>query len=138
VSQVLGLGFQGTMEGRLEGMGGTGAWFRVFGHHGGVPGGHGVAQVLSDSMEQWEQHVQPCIASNCRCCRVAPPPPLARSYPGPPLPWVQRCQAAYGTATYLCRPPGHHAERDRGLGFCVCNNIVVAAAHTMAAQGASQ
>ncbi len=26
----------------------------------------------------------------------------------------------------LCRPPGHHAERDRGRGFCLYNNIGVA------------
>ncbi len=27
----------------------------------------------------------------------------------------------------LCRPPGHHAERDRAFGFCFINNIAVAA-----------
>jgi acetoin utilization deacetylase AcuC-like enzyme len=27
------------------------------------------------------------------------------------------------------RPPGHHAERDRPMGFCLYNNIAVAAAH---------
>lgn len=26
----------------------------------------------------------------------------------------------------LSRPPGHHAERDRGMGFCLINNIAVA------------
>lgn len=33
------------------------------------------------------------------------------------------------------RPPGHHAERDRAMGFCFYNNIAVAAAHALEIQG---
>ncbi len=36
------------------------------------------------------------------------------------------------------RPPGHHAERDRAMGFCIFNNIAVAAAHALAAHGLSR
>jgi acetoin utilization deacetylase AcuC-like enzyme len=32
-------------------------------------------------------------------------------------------------AMAVVRPPGHHAERDRAMGFCLFNNIAVAAAH---------
>jgi acetoin utilization deacetylase AcuC-like enzyme len=36
------------------------------------------------------------------------------------------------------RPPGHHAERARAMGFCLFNNIAVAAAHAMAVHGLSR
>lgn len=36
----------------------------------------------------------------------------------------------------LVRPPGHHAEADRAMGFCLVNNIAVAAASARAAGAA--
>jgi acetoin utilization deacetylase AcuC-like enzyme len=33
------------------------------------------------------------------------------------------------------RPPGHHAERDRAMGFCLFNNVAVASAHAISELG---
>ncbi len=35
----------------------------------------------------------------------------------------------------LVRPPGHHAERDQGRGFCLFGNIALAVMHARAAHG---
>jgi len=39
-----------------------------------------------------------------------------------------RCQRAFA----VVRPPGHHAESFRAMGFCIFNNIAIAAARALA------
>lgn len=38
-------------------------------------------------------------------------------------------------AFVAARPPGHHAETNRAMGFCLFDNIAVAAAHAVVAHG---
>lgn len=44
---------------------------------------------------------------------------------------IEACKAvldgAYDNAFSAMRPPGHHAERDRAMGFCLFNNVAVVA-----------
>ncbi|MYR07995.1 class II histone deacetylase [Gordonia sp. SID5947] len=39
------------------------------------------------------------------------------------------------TAYALSRPPGHHAEPDAGMGYCIFNNIAIAVEHARAVRG---
>ncbi len=42
---------------------------------------------------------------------------------------------AVTSAFCAVRPPGHHAERDRAMGFCYFNNVAVGAAYAIARYG---
>jgi acetoin utilization deacetylase AcuC-like enzyme len=47
-----------------------------------------------------------------------------------------RGEARFGASIH--RPPGHHAEAARGMGFCLFNNVAVAARHALDAHAAER
>ena len=58
---------------------------------------------------------------------------IARLAAGAAIEGVERVLAgSHRRALVLVRPPGHHAERDRAMGFCLYNNVAIAAVHARA------
>jgi len=58
---------------------------------------------------------------------------VARLAAGAAVDAVERVMSgSHKTALAMVRPPGHHAERSRAMGFCFYNNVAVAAAHARA------
>lgn len=45
------------------------------------------------------------------------------------------CTGALENAFCLVRPPGHHAEPDRAMGFCLFNNVAIGALQARAVHG---
>ncbi|WP_418790475.1 histone deacetylase [Phosphitispora sp. TUW77] len=44
-------------------------------------------------------------------------------------------QGAVDSVFALVRPPGHHARANKGMGFCLFNNVVIGAKHAMKVHG---
>jgi acetoin utilization deacetylase AcuC-like enzyme len=60
---------------------------------------------------------------------------IAKHAAGAGLAVIQELQRRkYGVGFVAVRPPGHHALKDRAMGFCLLNNVAVAAA-TLVGQG---
>jgi acetoin utilization deacetylase AcuC-like enzyme len=65
-------------------------------------------------------------------------PEIALLAAGAAIDAVERVMGGSHTRAFaLVRPPGHHAERNRAMGFCLYNNVAIAAAHARA-NGASR
>jgi acetoin utilization deacetylase AcuC-like enzyme len=63
----------------------------------------------------------------------------ARHAAGAAIAAVDHVMAGDVDNAFCCvRPPGHHAERRRAMGFCLFNNVAVGAAHALEAHGLSR
>jgi acetoin utilization deacetylase AcuC-like enzyme len=63
----------------------------------------------------------------------------ARRAAGAAVAAVDAVMAGEADNAFCCvRPPGHHAERNRAMGFCLFNNVAVGAAHALEAHGLSR
>jgi acetoin utilization deacetylase AcuC-like enzyme len=86
-----------------------------------------------------EEHVERVAATRGRTVRFDPDTQASpRSYEaallaaGAVVDAVDRVlEGTLDRALCAVRPPGHHAEAERAMGFCLFNNVAVAAAHAL-------
>ncbi|RJS92584.1 histone deacetylase family protein [Salinisphaera sp. Q1T1-3] len=65
--------------------------------------------------------------------------PAARRSAGAAIAAVDAVMAGQAANAFCAtRPPGHHAEYAKAMGFCFFDNIAIAAAHALAAHGLSR
>src|SRR5262245_35640395 len=87
-----------------------------------------------------EQYLRLIASTNGRAVKLDPDTytspesyEVARLAAGAAVDAVERVLGGNNRAAVaLVRPPGHHAECDRAMGFCLYNNVAVAAAHARA------
>jgi acetoin utilization deacetylase AcuC-like enzyme len=118
------------------------------GHHPDTPRR---LEVLLDSIEEWSE-AQPAAREQVERCHTSEYVELVRSLREPT--WLDgdtiASQTSYEAALLatgvsiaaverggfaLVRPPGHHALPSRAMGFCLFDNVAIAARHAQAELG---
>nr|WP_184036443.1 histone deacetylase family protein [Chitinivorax tropicus] len=89
-----------------------------------------IEQVESSSPAQGIAHLDPDTAMNCHTLKAA------QRAAGAVVKAVDVVVGGEAPNAFCCvRPPGHHAESRKAMGFCFFNNIAVGAAHAMLHHG---